>query len=37
MVELGKRDIAEGNSLSMEPFARNFRFRAMDVTELSLA
>lgn len=30
MVEIGKRDIVDRNTLSMEPFDRNASFRAMD-------
>lgn len=30
MVEIGKRDIVDRNSLSMEPFDRNCSFRAVD-------
>ncbi|KAM4059510.1 KR domain-containing protein [Hirsutella rhossiliensis] len=30
MVEIGKKDIVDRNSLSMEPFDRNCSFRAMD-------
>ncbi|ROT38157.1 hypothetical protein SODALDRAFT_360496 [Sodiomyces alkalinus F11] len=30
MVEIGKRDILDRNSLSMEPFDRNISFRAVD-------
>lgn len=30
MVEIGKKDIVDRNSLSMEPFDRNASFRAMD-------
>lgn len=31
-VELGKKDIIERNSLSMEPFDRNCSFRAVDLS-----
>ncbi|KAJ0417858.1 polyketide synthase 2 [Aspergillus carlsbadensis] len=34
MVEIGKRDILDRNSLSMEPFDRNCSFRAVDVSFL---
>ena len=30
MVEIGKKDIIDRNSLSMEPFGRNASFRALD-------
>lgn len=30
MVEIGKKDILDRNSLSMEPFSRNASFRALD-------
>lgn len=30
MVEIGKRDIVDRNTLSMEPFDRNCSFRAVD-------
>jgi len=30
MVEIGKKDILDRNSLSMEPFGRNASFRALD-------
>lgn len=30
LVEIGKKDIVERNTLSMEPFDRNCSFRAMD-------
>jgi NADPH:quinone reductase-like Zn-dependent oxidoreductase len=30
MVEIGKRDIVDRNSLAMEPFDRNCSFRAVD-------
>ncbi|KAI1081716.1 hypothetical protein F5B20DRAFT_579046 [Whalleya microplaca] len=30
MVEIGKKDIVDRNTLSMEPFARNCSFRALD-------
>lgn len=30
MVEIGKRDIIDRNTLSMEPFDRNCSFRAVD-------
>ncbi|KAK4868058.1 hypothetical protein LT330_007256 [Penicillium expansum] len=32
MVEIGKRDIVDRNSLSMEPFDRNCSFRAVDLS-----
>lgn len=32
MVEIGKRDIVDRNSLSMEPFDRNCSFRAVDMS-----
>ncbi len=32
MVEIGKRDIVDRNSLSMEPFDRNCSFRAIDLS-----
>ncbi|KAH9985141.1 KR domain-containing protein [Xylariaceae sp. FL0662B] len=32
MVEIGKRDIVDRNTLSMEPFDRNCSFRAVDVS-----
>lgn len=30
MVEIGKKDIIDRNTLSMEPFGRNASFRALD-------
>jgi NADPH:quinone reductase-like Zn-dependent oxidoreductase len=30
MVEIGKKDIIDRNSLSMEPFSRNASFKALD-------
>ena len=32
MVEIGKRDILDRNTLSMEPFGRNCSFRAVDMS-----
>ena len=32
MVEIGKRDIVDRNTLSMEPFDRNCSFRAVDMS-----
>lgn len=32
MVEIGKRDIIDRNTLSMEPFDRNCSFRAIDMS-----
>lgn len=32
MVEIGKRDIVDRNTLSMEPFDRNCSFRAVDLS-----
>lgn len=32
MVEIGKRDILDRNTLSMEPFDRNCSFRAVDLS-----
>lgn len=32
MIEIGKRDIVDRNSLSMEPFNRNCSFRALDLS-----
>ena len=32
MVEIGKRDITDRNTLSMEPFDRNCSFRAVDMS-----
>ena len=32
MVEIGKRDIVDRNSLAMEPFDRNCSFRAVDLS-----
>lgn len=32
MVEIGKRDIVDRNTLAMEPFDRNCSFRAMDLS-----
>lgn len=32
MVEIGKRDILDRNTLSMEPFDRNCSFRAIDMS-----
>ena len=32
MVEIGKRDIVDRGSLSMEPFDRNCSFRAVDLS-----
>ena len=32
MIEIGKRDIVDRNSLSMEPFDRNCSFRAVDLS-----
>ena len=32
MVEIGKRDIIDRNTLSMEPFDRNCSFRAVDMS-----
>ncbi|KAI9658404.1 MAG: Type I Iterative PKS [Bathelium mastoideum] len=36
MIEIGKRDILERNSLSMEPFGRNASFRAIDMSHPSV-
>jgi NADPH:quinone reductase-like Zn-dependent oxidoreductase len=35
MVEIGKKDIVDRNSLSMEPFDRNCSFRAMDFSYIN--
>lgn len=32
LVEIGKRDIVDRNTLSMEPFDRNCSFRAVDLS-----
>lgn len=32
MIEIGKRDIVDRNTLSMEPFDRNCSFRAVDMS-----
>lgn len=32
MVEIGKRDIVDRNSLAMEPFDRNCSYRAIDLS-----
>lgn len=32
MVEIGKRDIVDRNTLAMEPFDRNCSFRAVDLS-----
>lgn len=32
MVEIGKRDIVDRNTLSMEPFDRNCSFQALDLS-----
>lgn len=32
LVEIGKRDIIDRNSLSMKPFNRNASFRALDLS-----
>lgn len=32
MVEIGKKDILDRNTLSMEPFNRNASFRALDLS-----
>lgn len=32
MVEIGKKDILDRNSLAMEPFNRNISFRAVDLS-----
>lgn len=32
MVEIGKKDILDRNSLAMEPFDRNISFRAVDMS-----
>jgi hypothetical protein len=32
MVEIGKRDIVNRNTLAMEPFDRNCSFRAVDLS-----
>lgn len=32
MVEIGKKDILDRNSLAMEPFNRNASFRALDLS-----
>ena len=37
MIEIGKRDILDRNSLSMEPFRRNASFRAVDMSHPSLS
>ena len=34
MVEIGKRDIVDRNTLSMEPFNRNCSYRALDLSYL---
>lgn len=34
MVEIGKRDIVDRNTLAMEPFDRNCSFRAVDFSYL---
>ncbi|KAI9720556.1 MAG: Type I Iterative PKS [Chrysothrix sp. TS-e1954] len=36
MVEIGKKDILDRNSLSMEPFNRNASFRAVDMSHKSI-
>lgn len=35
-IEIGKRDILDGNSLSMEPFNRNCTFRGVDISKPSI-
>lgn len=37
MVEIGKRDILDRNSLSMEPFHRNASFRALDLSHKQIS
>ncbi|ROV86996.1 hypothetical protein VMCG_10817 [Cytospora schulzeri] len=37
MVEIGKRDILDRNSLSMEPFHRNASFRALDLSHKEIS
>ncbi len=37
LVDLSKRDIAERNFLSLEPFGRNCAFRAVDLTNNSIS
>lgn len=32
MIEIGKKDILDRNSLAMEPFDRNISFRAVDMS-----
>lgn len=32
MIEIGKRDILDRNSLAMEPFDRNISFRSVDMS-----
>ena len=36
-IDIGKRDILDRNSLSMEPFNRNASYRAVDMSRKSLA
>lgn len=36
MVEIGKRDIIDRNSLSMEPFGRNASYRGLDLSHSSI-
>lgn len=36
MIEIGKKDILDRNSLSMEPFNRNASFRAVDMSHKSI-
>ena len=37
MVELGKKDILDRGTLSMEPFGRNASFRAIDMSHRSMS
>jgi NADPH:quinone reductase-like Zn-dependent oxidoreductase len=37
MVEIGKKDILDRNSLSMEPFNRNASYRAIDMSHKSIS
>ena len=37
MVEIGKKDILDRNTLSMEPFGRNASFQAIDMSHTSMS